>query len=676
MRFKTPEDVEKFDREMSLGADALRKQHASRIGIDQSYYEGVHWVTLNQPVRGGFQAGRLPTSYDADSENLRVQTNDLTRNVQKVVAGTRPESIFVDLLPPKSDHGIEAEAAAEAHQALVNMVIESSGFTGQAQAANQERAIAGTWGLGLSIRRIESDPNFAELIAFNFHPTDLILDPHVKDHRLWRHEWVGFETVWTLQKLLATFPELQGRAEQDKDRFKTIGELEPVKINMYGLTGGRLYPEYAQHSRTRGVKVRQWHVRSRGDRFDQTFTIVELPGDGGPEQKVMNFKNAQTPFGGCGMPFVLLKAHWRSQSPASVGMSDASMFRGSQDMINLGETLWHRVQQTYASPPWIVDRGAFKSGTTDEQIKKLFNNKVGNILIINSSGRDRPGANANEPKIAQAVSPQPATREGIERHKSAMREDAHKAPGSFGEVKTHVTQDTFHRALDESGDVTDGRIKADIESYEKLLSVAHGTAVRHVQEKVPNVLGALRREGMDQDGFADLLREDPNRPRFRVKVRDESVRYRSHRQKKEDLQAAVAAKAIDALDFRISMARDQEQAITGRDAQMVADAALAARAVMSGEEWDAIDLGDWTGLFLDDFRAAMLDRSIRNDPEAKARLQRAIDSQRQKAIEVELASDPAIVAQQLQSQQAGPSVAQQEGESERTTLSEMLQGIG
>jgi hypothetical protein len=671
MKFEKPKQFAEFDREYAKASESFRQQQLNRIGINQCYYEGVHYVSPNVRGPSGYQVGRLRTDYRAESNELRVQTNDYSRMIQKVSAGTRPAHIFVDGVAPELDVGIEAEVAAEHGEALANALIESSYYTSQARAANFERTIAGMWGIGLTLKYDPEDPENVKPIAFNFNPTHLIVDPFQKDHRLWTHDWVCYEDVWTLKKARSTFPHLKERL-QDPTKFKTVGELEPIKKGMNSLSGGRLYAQYAMHSKTRGVRVRQWHIKTGMDRFDRWYVVIDFPEEKNQEENVVNFDDSETPFGGCGMPFVLLRGHARSEAPAGVGLSDGDMFRVSQDMVNLGESLWWRIQQTYGAPMTVVDRRMFGPNSSDDDIRGSFTNRVGNIVIGDLSGRQRHG-NPVAPQFVQGPAPHPSTRDAIERATDSMRESAHKAPGSFGDVKTHVTSDAFNRSQDEAGEVSDERIQNDVEAHEKLISVLHATGIKHVKEEVPAILGLLRRAGMDEEGFGDLIREDENQPFVTIKVRDESIRYRSHRQRRIDLETAAQNQMIDPITYRITNARDLETPILKRDGQMALDAKKAARRVLLGEEWVPIDLGEYTELFVAEFRSAMFDKYTRNDPEARDRLSRAIDSQRQKSAQAAMAADPELLAQQLQAEQAQDTIEQEQPAP--VTVSDLLDGI-
>ena len=673
MKFDNPKQFVEFDRENTQASKIIREQHANRIGINQCYYEGVHYVTSNVRGRHGWRTGRLRTDYRAESQALRVQTNDYSRMIQKVAGGTNPKQIFIESLPPEFDLGIEAEAAAESHETLVNTLIRSSGFTAAAQKANFERTVAGTWGVGLTIRHRAGEHNNRTLEAFDFHPDHLILDPFVNRHELQTHNYVGFEGVWTLKKIRTTFPELAPKLK-DEMKFKTVGELDPIRINMNAVSGGRLYANYARHSKTRGARVRQWHIKGDGDRFDQMFVFIEIPGELKPEEQVVNFENNESPFGGCGMPFAIIRGHRRTGAPSAIGLGDGDMFKVSQDMINLGESLWWRIQQTFGSPMIVVDRRAFGPKVTDEEITSQFTNRVGNVIIGNFSGRER-GGSPLVPTLTQPPAPQPAIRDGIDRHTDAMRESGHKSSASFGDVKTHVPKDTFQRSEDDSGDVTDERIQSDIESYTQILRVMQGTGIKMVKEGSPQILGALRRAGMEPDGFADIIKQNENAPDTRILVLDQSVRNRSHRQRQVDLDNAAAGKLIDGVTWRLAKAKDLETPILARDKQMVQDGKRAVRRVLIGEEWEPVDLGEYSEMIIGFLRSALFDKVARKDPETRARLSRAMDAQRQKTLEVELASDPELAVAQLQSQQQAATVEQSPAVPQPSTVGELLDGI-
>lgn len=671
MNFSKPSEVIEYAGELREAASNQRMELAYRSGIDMCYAEGVQWIQSGRALANGKPGwGRDNTNVTPDSTSLRVVDNQTSFFVQKVAAGTHANSIMVDGYPASMDSGVDGAFQARVAEEAVNIEIDRSCLLAACQTANYCRAVTGQWGIALSARMRsrsvaggEVEPDW-DVRAFDFDPTDLILDPYERNRDLEKHECVVYESVWTYKKLKETFGD---RIKIDENDMQTVESICPVKCELNKLSAGRIYSWMAQYSKTKAAVVQQVHVRDASGRFPTMFVMVDIPkGD----KQVVNFDDPRSPFAGSGMPFQLIYGHRRTD--VLWGMGDVSMMRSDQDKINLGETLFWRIIQKYAHGRYFVDKRFFGTNPNNEEIARHFTNAVGKPIVGDLSDKSR-GIAYPQADIAQP--PPPFLRETIERYADNMRKKSHKSEGNFGEVKTHVGNEQFSRAQDDAAEVRDVRIKEDTQAVERLIGVLYSTTVRSIKEGNPTTLAALTSKGIKQDKLAALLVQDENNPSVTIKVAEASFRNRSHRQKKIDLDNAAVNQMIDPIDYRLALARDQQAPIAAQDQTMADEAMKAARMCLVGVPWQPRPMGMYSRVFLDEFRNATFDERATANPQIMGILMQAIAQQQEVDVQAQMRADPALRAQKEQAQMQMEMQAQQaaqQAQPEQTDLGTML----
>ena len=619
--FSNETEVFQFWDSFSRAALPARRQLALTTGIAQCYVEGVQWIDdywhgfIGQKTA---TAGRKLRDYDPASNELRVVNNQTHKVVQKIAAHTHPNELYLDANPTPQATGPMAAMSAKIHENLANAAIDDCGFTRRAQVANWRRCVGGTWGLGLAIQLGTRNVNGQELPskrlrAFQFNPSNLVLDPASQEMDLWDHDTVGYTDLWTADAIEQTFG-----VKLDRDNLKTFATLEPTNQEISKLSEFRLFSKYARYSETKGARISQFHCRDSSGRFGKWYVVLELANQ---ERRLLNADDVNTPFGGMGMPFGLLHAHWRTDSLWSSG--DAAQMRDDQDKINLAESLFWRIVQKHAGFQWIVDQRFFGAKPSQDDIARQLTNQVGGIVLGNSRSRND---GIMPPQLVQSPSPPPFLQQVIESYGLSAKDKGHTSEGMWGSLKTHTPDASFQRALNEGGQVHGVRVAKDRRTYEYLLGVVHGTTIKHVQERNPGTLAFLTQRGFGAQEFANLLESDPYDPPILLSIREGSIRARSHEAKKADLDFALQAQAITPDEYRWAMADSLDAPLTEDDRQMRAYAKRMAMRIVSGEEWQPGPVGKWGTLLIGEFIRARFDDNAASDPEAQARLVRAVQS--------------------------------------------------
>ncbi len=616
--FANEKEVFQFWDEFSRAALPTRRQLALTTGIAQCYVEGIQWI---DDYWHGFvgrktaSAGRKLRDYDPSSTELRVVNNQTHKLVQKVAAHTHPEELYLDAVPAPSAYGPMAAVETKIHENLANAAVDDCGFTRRAQVANWRRCVGGTWGIGLAIQQGERQVGNQimpdkRLRAFQFNPTQLVLDPASQEMDLWDHETVGYTDIWSADAIERTFG-----IKLDHEKLRTFETLEPLNQEISKLSDFRIFSKFARYSRTKGARLSQFHCRDSSGRFGKWYVILDLHDE---ERQLINADDLTTPFGGMGMPFGLLHAHWRTDSIWSSG--DAAQMRDDQDKINLAESLFWRIVQKHAGFQWIVDQRFFGSRPTKDEISRELTNQVGGIILGSTRSRND---GVQMPQLVTPPSPQAWLQETIASYGLSSREKGHTSEGMYGSLKTHTPDSSFQRALNEAGQVIGVRVKKDLKTYEYMLSVVHGTTIKHVQEKNPGTLAYLTQRGFEGQDFAAILRADPYNTPVLFSIREGSVRARSHEAKKADLDFALQNQGITADEYRWALADSLDSALTEDDRQMRSEAKRQAMAIVSGAEWVPGPVGKWATLFIGEFVRARFDPRAKADPGAQERLVRA-----------------------------------------------------
>jgi hypothetical protein len=378
--------------------------------------------------------------------------------------------------------------------------------------------------------------------------------------------------------------------------------------------------------------------------------------ESGPNEfQHVNADNIDTPFGGLGLPFMLLHGYQRADTMWSWG--EPAQLKDAQDRKNLLGTQKARIEQRYAGPDrWIVDERAFKSGDA-EGIDKRFTNQVGGIIKYSGSER---GRNVNPPQLIPAPPPPQFLAESLAMYDVEMRDKTHKAEGNFGGVKSHVPDTTTQRVLDEADQVASARIIEDVSAHEYLISVLHGTCIKHLQMENQPTARIYAKAGFQPLDFAELTKADPSDPGVTITVEQASIRARSKASRKQDLFAAANAQMIDAEQFQAGMA-DLEMPLSSSDKQMSDQIRRTVLKIIYGMEWPGRMMGKWNRKFIEALVEAQFDPRVVDDPAALQRIGQAIQSQYQMMYQEQIMSNPELAMQQ---QQADAASAQATAEAE------------
>jgi hypothetical protein len=598
---------------------------ARRGGIDMCYAEGYQWLQAGSGQQKGSWEVRFP-NWNPDTNQLRAVQNITTQNLQKAEAATWPDKMECEAFGPPGGGTVAARTAQVAENA-VNALIPHMNYVAKRRDVNFRRCIWGSYGIGLSLTAFERNVKTGDfehrgydcvLKAFEFEPTQLVLDPGNQNRDLREHDFVVYRAVWSAAKIRRVLG-----LQLDENKLKTIGQLTPMQQAVAKLSHGRLYRAFMEHSETKGAVVIQAHIKGDDGRFGEMIVAVREGGDD-DELRIVNEQNRESPFGGSGLPLALLHAHRRPD--ALWGISDVSMLRDTQDRTNLASTMLLRMMQKNAAYQWLVPMGCQPRDMSEEEFGHRFHNYVGGIIMYDDKrAMMKPG---QTPQLVQYPQPQGFYQDAIQQYKMDARESVHRSDLHYGQVKTHVPDASNRMALEQGDQVLGIRVREDMDTDAHLLTVALGTLVRHAREGSPNLLSILQTDaGFGPEDFGVLSEIDPVRPGVTLALRESSLRHRSHNARRQDLMDMLTVQGIPPQDVRMALARDLDRPLTELDHTIAQDAERAALAVLHGEEWMPLNMGPYGGAYIDAFRRALTDRHARRDPSALDRLNRAIISQ-------------------------------------------------
>ena len=669
MRFTKEKELFSFMEDAGKAADPNRDALAQRMGFDGCYYEAYHWITGNggpSPARGTIT--RLPVDYRPDSRDLRAISNDTSWLTQKRAAATNPRQMYMDVMPAEGDVSTDAHYRAGVHQRAINIEIDESRYIGPARTGNFRRCVFGTWGIGLCLER-GADGSY--LRSFDFDPSNLILDPNVQKLDLHDHQWVCYTDVWTVDRVNRTFAEQLGpkRALKPEDCL-TFEQLEPSRVDLNRLSGGRLFSKWGTYASTRGVRVHQLHVRDNPHRFGYWYILLET---GRAKERIwINEDDGdECPFGGAGLPFVLLHGYQRADTMWSWG--EPAQVRDDQNAKNLVRTLEARILQNYGAPKWLIDKRAFGNRPSDDDISKQITNQVGGIISYTLSDRVQ---NVQPPQVSPMPAPPQFLQNMLAGYTDAMRTKTHTAPGNVGETPTHVPFRTTERVLEDAGQVASARVTGDVEAHTYLVGVMHATYLRLVQHRDPAALALFARSNFDAMDFGVMASADWTRPAVTMRVEEGSIRQASISLRKQYLDTAAQTGMIDKEDYQRAMATMVEMPLTEEYRQMTTEAQKAALAVLHGEDWVPRHLGRYSDLFIDQFVRAQMSPKAKADPATLARLDAAIRAQYALILQDQMAMNPELA---MKAQAGVESATNESGAPEpdqSASVADVLESVG
>lgn len=624
MNYEKPESLTEARREAAAAYSPIRLEMKRKQMVNMCMYAGCQWLYRGDSMTySSNYLARIPSQWTADGNKLRATVNRTNRFAQKVAAATFPDKIEMEVSPPDRDTGIPATVAAQVMESMANLAVDKSAMINSWRKANFMRVINGAWGVGLSLTNLSAREIMGQQMpdqrfrCFDFDYSNLILDASLLNRPLNEHDEIEFVDIWTAAKLKRVLPDLKF----DEQKLRTVGQLDDTYVNINRLSSGRLYSSYASFSNTKGVRIRQYHCRGVGERFDRMYIGVELQGN---ENEVtwVNFDNPVSPFGGNGLPFMILHGHFDGDGFGF--LSDVHMMKDDQDRLNLTETFRQRMLRNNAGFQWLLPQGSQPRGTDAEGYNRQFHNTVGGLIPYDPGTRDAPKP---APQLVKYPDVPAYVEAMIVSAEESMRKQTHRSDANFGVTQTHVPNSSFQRALEEADQVHGQRVRTDLDAAAPFIGMMLGTSISMAQRGVPWMLGAMREEGMDQQDIGVVLQADPEYPPCGLAVRESTVRYRSHDAKQADLDKDLQLQAIDPFEYRMARARDLDSPLTENDKFYVQQAGKAAFAVLMGMEWEPLALGIYSSVFVDEFRKAQLDKRAIADQNTSQRLKRAIVAQ-------------------------------------------------
>jgi hypothetical protein len=628
MNLSNQKEVFEFIETAERAAEPQRTQLAQNVGIDGCYYEGIHYIQVRRERRiDTATLGRLPTEYTPSSPHLRVVDNELTYLTQKAAASTHPRAIYMDVRPPERDTGADAAHRAAVHESVVNAAIDDSGYLRAAQLANWRRTIYGVHGLGVAI---ESAGEYGrKLCAFDFDATCLITDPHCQSLDLYRHPYVCFNDTWTLDRIKSVFG-----VEIDPALAAPMKDLEKQKVELSEISQNKLFTRYARFSESKAARVYQLHTKD-GYRFGKWHVVIAVNKD---EKILVTEGDDRNPFGGrYGLPFTLLHGYPRADTMWSWG--EPRQLKEDQDRRNLRATLNERIIQNFAHVKWRYDKRSFGRDVDPGEIKRYFSNQVGGGIPYEGSDRAR---NIAPPEPMTMPQPPAFLVEALAISADQMRKKTHKAPGNFGEAKSHVPDKTTMRVLDNADQVAAMRVDMDLDAHCYMTGLLHGTTLKLAQERNPATLAMLRENGLDAQDLAVVAQTDWRNPGVQMSVQEASLRNLTQQQKMQNVDSAAQMQMLSPEEFK--QAKGEELPISDGDRSMRDAIQKWVLRIVYGEQWTPRPLGRWTQQFIDEATRAQALKVVDRDPAALQRLVEAIQLQYQMLGQEQVASNPELQA--------------------------------
>lgn len=667
MRFANKQELQAFLDTAVSAAYGYRTTLSQVVGKCECYFEGLQYI--NTYGMGRFvntTSGRLLTRLNPDLPSLRVTHNHVTEKVSVAAAATYPTSFDASVDPPIRDQGVSATVVSQTLEDTIKASVKHSNILDVAQDANLRRCIAGTYGIGLAIKNTMRPVNMGgqtmnlpskQLVAFDVHPTRFILDPYITSRDLRQHDYVIYYDVWTIDKLRSVYPNIKW----NPDDMSTVGQLTPYEQALSTLSESRLFDKYRVYSQTKGAIVYQVHRKDETGRFNEYYVAVK---NNTKEIEWINEDDSQSPFGGDGLPFVLLHGNRRANSPWSIG--DVSMIMDSQDMLNLTYTMIFRHLQKFTNPQYVVDQRWFAGMKgSKEDWRNQFTNQVGGVITGSPSSMDK---SIMPPQVLNGTPPQPVFLDLADRSSFKMRSDTFRTEmNTGGGSKSHVPFNTTQLLMQEGDRVLAIRTTEDIKAYEQILTVLLGTQIKHVQEQSVGTLAMLDEEGFDQQDISVLLEADPYYPACGIKLDESSVRYTSVNERRQTLTSALTAQAITPDVYAQGMA-ELDQALTLQDKYMKQQIDKRVNRCILGEPWVPMPMGSYNTWCITSLTRAQFDDRVAMDPMAQNRIAQGIQAQQQMMMQEQMATNPEIQMQMMMAQQ------QQQAQPEQTpqTLEDVL----
>ena len=629
LTFKTPKDVTQFVADSRRDAEPERRDQQAYIAKTRCYQLGLQWIGYQSgPAGGGYaKLVRWATDWVGRSGQIRATINRVTKHTIQVASATNPSRLDVDGLTTDRATGGDDAELADLIESIANIAIEQCGLLASSRSTNYERTVAGDHGIGLSLEQtpmvveIEGEPTEvtgATMRSFDFDATRITLDPHNQSRNLRDHEWVIYSDVLTIHRLKRMFGD-DVLKKVDEDKLQDVGQLMPLEMEFSTLSGGLLYSQYRQHSRTKGVRIHFVHTRGANPaRFDNMYVVIEA---GGNEPLVPNFKSPQSPFGGDGLPYMMLRGHRRPSMRRSI--SDVGMQLDDQDKLNMMASLYVQQVAAYTGQgKWLADRNFFRRMGDDAKVVR--NIQRNNVLLY-----DAGSPNAKPPFYVPMPEPSQALELTMSRMEDGMREQAFRSEVHQGRLKTHQTNRNVQLSVELSELPLDDRINDDVLEYERFIAMLTATAARAVHAGDPMMLRELADVGFGEQEFTRVASVDPDRIPTQLKLRQQNLRFRSRSSREQQLYDLASAQLLDPMEVKRILADELDMPISTVDKQVIRFCRQVAERVMAGEEYFPFPLGARVSFMLEELTRSMTDKRAQGIPGAVERLAQAIQIQEQ-----------------------------------------------
>lgn len=619
-RFDKPKDLMDWQRERITESTPLQRRKETYAAQCRAFDNGIQHIENAGVTERGLQKFVHENFTTAGGDNaVRMTMNRITTQRIRNAAKTNPQRFETVALRPTGISSPRDIAGRTLWQSIANATIDSCKLVEQASIANEERTIDGLHGFGVRIRKHELGDGSADahLESFTYNGYELSLDPSNKSTNLRDHEWVILSTVMTKTKAERVYgaSALQGIKDSD---LQTVGQLKPTEMAFHHLSGGMLYPDVAQHSKSLGLVVRTTWIKGPTDRFDRMYVVLDTKAhNDSAGDRIINFENPVNPYGGDGMPLGLLRGYRRASSPCPI--SDVGMMIDDQKKSNLAATIWFNAYWDYVQKIYLVERSWFANGHA------LSANEILQMLeqgIAMGSGNP----NASAPQIMTTPQPPQIIGEDLERWSSHLREGVFGSDQHIGRTKTHVTADASARAFTSAEAPLLDREQSDIDEYTRVIRTAAATTVNLARMGTPSVISMLSKSGMSNDQIGSIVsgKVDPMAP-CELRLTQRALRRETRSEQINKVLGLVDRGAYDPMLLpqffsEIDMPLNEGDRITREWTEQEVEK------IVSGEPYDPVPLGpNRMGFMLDALRLAMIQTS--GDFEVRDRLMQAYQAQ-------------------------------------------------
>ena len=618
-----------------------RSDLAVKIGTYFAYYAGVQWITTQGfNRRASAPASRLVPDINPSSEQMLVSDNVFTKHLIRAVIATRPNDIECAVNPPARDVNVGATLRAQVLEDTLNAAIAGSGYVAARRSANFCRYVTGSQVVGLRmmvspstivIGGVPRTMLSKRLCAFDDLPTSLTLDPAVKSQNLRDHERIVHSKAMTLGEIKAAYG-----VEIPEEKALTMEQITPLEQTIGVLSGDSVFQRYRAQSKTKAAIVHQIHLRTEYGQFRQMFIVIDVA----KEKLCINIDNPVSPYGGDGLPLGMLHAHPMPDGP--FGMPEAMLLKEGQDKRNVLLNLLYRQIRAHGGANWIVEKRWFGPSVTADEIRKMFTNRVLNVI----AGSGSVDKSIQSPRLQEFPAPQPFINEMLRESDENMGEAVARNRTSQGELKTHISTASREAAVEQSNQVLDSRVSDDVSEDGRILKVMLGTTVKFAAEGSPATLAMLKRDGFDAEDYAVLSSIDPYDPPGDIAVRRGSIRNRSVESKKTDLMslASLPNPPIGGQELRRSLVELDLELNSDDRVFLVAIQKAVARTV-GGRPWEPMRLGPRQDWAMSELHKAQFDQMVLADPAARQRIAEAILIQEQSGLEEQMTTNPELAAQ-------------------------------